>query len=73
MPEERTNSLIEERRAASKRLQSAANVNPVVMLIVRRLAAAAVTDNRIAFTNGASPQHGFGAARGPIGLDQLVR
>jgi hypothetical protein len=57
----------------ASRAAAAADGNPVVMLIVGLLGAAAVTDDRIAFTNGASPQHGFGAARGPIGLEQLVR
>jgi hypothetical protein len=42
------------------------------MLIVRLLAAASVTDDRIAFTNGASPQNGLGTACGPIGFE-LVR
>jgi hypothetical protein len=48
------------------------DANPVVMLIVRLLAAASVTDDRIAFTNGASPQNGLGTACGPIGFE-LVR
>jgi len=42
------------------------------MLIVRLLAAASMADDRIAFTNWAPPQHGVGAARRPIGLEQLV-
>jgi len=42
------------------------------MLIVRLLTAAAMADDRIAFTSGASPQEDFGAARGPIGFE-LVR
>jgi hypothetical protein len=42
------------------------------MLIVGLLAAASMADDRIAFTNGASPQDDFGAARGPISFD-LVR
>jgi len=48
------------------------DANPVVMLIVRLLAAASVTDDRIAFTNGASPQNSLGTACGPIGFE-LVR
>ena len=52
---------------------AAPDVNPVVMLIVRLLAAASMADDRIAFTNGAPPQHDFGAACGPIGREQLVR
>ena len=51
---------------------TATDANPVVMLIVRLLAAASVTDDRIAFTNGASSQNGFGTACGPIGFE-LVR
>ena len=51
---------------------TATDANPVVMRIVRLLAAASVTDDRIAFTNGASPQNGLGTACGPIGFE-LVR
>ena len=51
---------------------AAPDVNPVVMLIVRLLAAASMADDRIAFTSGTSPQHDFGAACGPIGFE-LVR
>jgi hypothetical protein len=51
---------------------TATDANPVVMLIVSLLAAASVTDDRIAFTNGASPQNGLGTACGPIGFE-LVR
>jgi uncharacterized protein YaeQ len=46
---------------------------PVVMLIVRLLAAASMTDDRIAFTSGASPQDDFGAARGPIGSARVTQ
>ena len=48
------------------------NANPIVMLIMRLLAAASVTDDRINFTRRASPQNNLGAARGPIRF-QLVR
>ena len=51
---------------------TAPDPNPVVMFIVRLLAAASVADDRIAFTNRASPQNDLGAARGPIGFE-LVR
>ena len=51
---------------------TATDANPVVMLIVRLLAAASVTDDRITFTNGASPQNDLGTACGPIGFE-LVR
>ena len=43
-----------------------------MLLIVRLLAAPSVTGDRIAFTNGASPQDDVGALLGPIRL-QLVR
>ena len=46
--------------------------NPVVMFIVRLLAAAPVADDRVACTNGASPQNDLNAAFGPIGFE-LVR
>jgi hypothetical protein len=45
---------------------TAAYPNPVVMRIVRLLAAATVADDRIAFTSGTSSQNDFPAARGPI-------
>ena len=51
---------------------TAPDVNPVVMLIVRLLAAASVADDRIAFTSGTSPQNDLGATRGPIRFE-LVR
>ena len=51
---------------------TATNANPIVMLIMRLLAAASVTDDRINFTRRASPQNNLGAARGPIRF-QLVR
>jgi hypothetical protein len=51
---------------------TATNANPIVMLIMRLLAAASVTDDRINFTRWASPQNNLGAARGPIRFE-LVR
>ncbi len=51
---------------------TATDVDPVVMLIVRLLAAVSVTDDRIAFTNGTSPQNDPGTPCGPIGFE-LVR
>src|SRR6267143_62138 len=42
------------------------------MLIVRLLAAASVTDDRIVFASGTSPQNDPGATRGPIRFE-LVR
>lgn len=44
---------------------TATDANPIVTLIVRLLAAAAVADNRIPFTCGASPQD-LVAGSGPI-------
>ena len=54
------------------RTATATNANPIVMLIMRLLAAASVTDDRINFTRWASPQNNLGAARGPIRFE-LVR
>jgi hypothetical protein len=51
---------------------TATNANPIVMLIMRLLAAASVTDDRVNFTHRASPQNDLGAARGPIHFE-LVR
>ena len=51
---------------------TATDANPVVMFIVRLLAAASVADDRIMFTSGASPQNDLGATRGPIRFE-LVR
>jgi hypothetical protein len=53
------------------RAATAADANPVVMRIVRLLAAVSVADDRIALTNRASPQDDF-RARGPIRFE-LVR
>jgi hypothetical protein len=49
-----------------------ADADPVVMLIVCLLAAASVADDRIAFTNRASPQNNLVAVYGPVVFD-LVR
>ncbi len=51
---------------------TATDLDPVVMLIVRLLAASSVAGDRIALTNRASPQDDVGALFGPIRL-QLVR
>ena len=51
---------------------TAPDANPVVVFIVRLLAAASMADDRIAFTSGTSPQKDLGAARGPIRFE-LVR
>ena len=52
--------------------ETATDVNPVVMLIVGLLAAASVADDRIAFTNRASPQNDLVTVFGPVVFD-LVR
>jgi hypothetical protein len=54
------------------RTKAAADPNPVVMFIVRLLAPATVADDRIAFTNRASPQHDVLAVASPVGFE-LVR
>jgi len=51
---------------------AATNVNPIVMLIMRLLAAASVANDRINFTCRTSSQNNLGAARGPIRFE-LVR
>ena len=51
---------------------TATDVNPVVVFIVRLLAAASVADDRIDFASGTSPQNNLGAARGPFPFE-LVR
>jgi len=51
---------------------TATDPNPIVMLIVRLLAAASVADDRIPFTCRASPQDGLVAASGPVSF-KLVR
>jgi len=48
---------------------SATGLDAVVMLIVSLLAAVSVTNDRIAFTNGALPQDDVGALCSPIGLE----
>ena len=51
---------------------TATDADPIVVFIVRLLAAASMADDRIVFTSGASPQDDFGAARGPNRFE-LVR
>jgi hypothetical protein len=53
--------------------EAAPDLNPVVMLIVRLLAAASVAHDRIAFTHGASPQDDLGAPFGPIAFELARR
>jgi hypothetical protein len=52
--------------------KAASDPNPVVMLVVRLLAPASVTDDGIAFANRAPPQHDLLAVASPIGFE-LVR
>jgi hypothetical protein len=52
--------------------KAASDPNPVVILIVGLLAAASVANDRIALTNGASPQHDVLAVASPVGFE-LVR
>ena len=52
---------------------TATDINPVVMFIVRLLAAASVADDRITFTSGTSPQDDLRAARGPIRFELARR
>ena len=52
--------------------KAASDPNPVVMFIVRLLAAATVTDDGITFANRASPQKDLPAVAGPVGFE-LVR
>jgi len=66
-----------KRREESKSLlatgaATATDPDPVVMLIVGLFAAASVADDRVAFTNGASPEDDVFTACGPIGFE-LVR
>jgi hypothetical protein len=51
---------------------AATYANPLVMLVVRLLAPASMTDDRIVLTSGALPLNGLGTARGPISF-HLVR
>ena len=51
---------------------TATDWDPVVMRIVRLLAASSVTGDRIALTHGTSPQDDVGALFGPIRIE-LVR
>jgi hypothetical protein len=51
---------------------TAPDFDPVVILIVRLLAATSMADDRIAFTHRAAPQHDLGATCGPIAF-QLAR
>ena len=53
--------------------ETATDANPIVMLIVGLLAAASVADDRIAFTNRASPQNDLVTVSGPIIFDLVLR
>ena len=62
----------EGERPTANLANPASDPNPVVVFIVSLLMAAAVTDNGIAFTNGASAQQDSIAIASPIAFD-LVR
>jgi hypothetical protein len=55
------------------RAKAASDPNPVVMFIVGLLAAATVANDRIAFTNRASPQHDVLSVASPIGFELVWR
>ena len=57
---------------SATRTATPTDLNPVMILIVRLLAAAAVADNRTMFTNGALRQDDLLAVSGPVGFE-LVR
>jgi len=52
---------------------TAPDLNPVVVCIVRLLAAASVADDQIASTNRASPHDAVGAALGPLCFELVCR
>jgi len=52
---------------------TATDPDPIVMLIVRLLAAASMANDRIAFTLGTSAQDDLVAAFGPIGFELVLR
>jgi len=52
---------------------TAPDLDPIMVFIVRLLAAVPMADDRIAFTSGASPQDDFGAACRPIGFELVWR
>ena len=55
------------------RAATATDRNPIMMLVVRLLAAAPVADDRIAFTSRASPQDGLVAVSGPVRFKLVLR
>ena|ERR1700688_397043 len=66
-----------EQRQEGERLlaeiaETASNADPIVVLVMSLLAAAAMADNRIAQTNWASPQNLFHACFGPIGFEAVL-
>ena len=52
---------------------TAPDLDPIMVYIVRLLAAVSMADDRIAFTSGASPQDDIGAACRPIGFELVWR
>ena len=55
------------------RAATATDRNPIMMLVVRLLAAVPVADDRIAFTSRASPQDGLVAVSGPVRFKLVLR
>jgi len=53
--------------------KAAPDPNPIVMLIVRLLAAASMADDRIALTHGTSPQDDLAGLSCPIGFELASR
>jgi len=62
----------EGERFPAIRAAATADLDPVVIRIVRLLAAASMANDRIPFTNGTSPHDDVGALFGPVGF-QLAR
>src|SRR5437667_9781205 len=52
--------------------EAASDANPIVMFIVRLLAAATMPDYRLAFTNRALTQNDVGASCGPVGSQVVL-
>lgn len=53
--------------------ETATDPNPVVMFVMRLLPPAPVANDRIALTNGTTPQNELGALLGPIGFKLALR
>ena len=67
-----------ERRQESERLaaqvtDASANLNPIVIFVVRLFPPATVTDDGVLAANRASAQDAFRAGLGPIGFEVVLR